>query len=110
MVESTLTKVTQLSGFDDNVWHGIPSLFALGETKIGALHPEVIVFERRILPNYRIEVNVMFTVCSWVNGYLQRLVSIVLRRYLTPRHAWQSMCLHYDETRDTVLIAEGDVT
>ena len=100
MVESTLTKVTQLSGLDDNVWHGIPSLFALGETKIGALHPAL----------EDDKVHVMFTVCSWVNGHLQRLVSIILRRYSTPRHAWQSMCLHYDEASDTVMIAEGDVT
>ena len=60
MVESTLTKVTELSEFEGNQWHGIPSLFSLCETRIGALHPVV----------EDTEVHVMLTVFNWMNGHL----------------------------------------
>ena len=54
------------------------------------------------------EVHVMLSVYDWKTSNLQKLASIILRKF-PQRHMWQCMAPHYDADSDTILVAEGDI-
>ena len=76
MVEEVQNNVssTTLSTFDNAMWQGIPSIFDLGGTRIGAIHPT------RKDAN---TVQMVLTVLDWKNSKLETVAVIPLCSYPT---------------------------
>ena len=73
MVEETQNTIsTTLSTFENPMWAGIPSIFDLGGTKIGAVHPAM---------KDQDNVFMMLSVLDWKNQALETIAKIPLCSY-----------------------------
>ena len=81
------------------MWSGIPSIFDLGSTKIGAIHPAI---------KDQDNVQMILTVLDWKNQNLETIAKIPLCSYekMGDFSGFRTSCLHFDFDSEEVLLVE----